>query len=146
MPAHPLHMAWRPGPILLVSRPWYQTSAPALKQFPPQTGTSFTWLVNLPANTIFTIVLKDQTGATVFSDVETITAGADDKCLNPSVQDDGKGGTEIPTGTTTSNTSKTAGPTTTPPPGNQQQTGDAVKTAGSFGVAALVGIVGAALL
>jgi len=148
------------GPYFLSLLPAAQPSAPALKQFPQQTGTSFTWLVDLPTGSTFTISLKDSTGATAFSDIETVNAGGDATCLNTAVTDDGQGGTAAPSNTATDTTSGGSTATTTPASGSPSPTASTPtsaptsssssnsgmkNTAGSFGIAALMGLIGAAL-
>ncbi|TCD60481.1 hypothetical protein EIP91_010029 [Steccherinum ochraceum] len=105
----PILFTWHggTGPYFLSLIPAAQPSAPAIKTFPQQTGTSFTWLVDLPAQSTFTIALKDQTGATSFSDIVTINNSTDTSCLNTAVQDDGKGNAS---GATAANTPANTSP------------------------------------
>jgi hypothetical protein len=72
-------------------------------------GTSFTWLVDLQANTNFNAALKDNTGIQAFSGQASIVAGSDSRyvikilerhclthyllssCVNTAVIDNGSG-------------------------------------------------------
>ncbi|CAL1716519.1 unnamed protein product [Somion occarium] len=82
----PIQFTWSGGtpPYFLALIPAAQPAAPAIKQFPTQEGTSFTWNVDLPSGSTFTVSLKDSSGATAFSDIETVNSGPDDSCLNNS--------------------------------------------------------------
>ncbi|THH31455.1 hypothetical protein EUX98_g2750 [Antrodiella citrinella] len=140
----PILFTWHGGvaPYFLSLIPAAQPSAPALKQFPTQNGTSFTWLTDLPTGSTFTIALKDSTGATAFSDIETVNNSSDTSCLNTAVTDSGTGGTAAPVGSSTPTGS--SAPTSAASSG--QKSNDAVKiTVGSFGIAAVMGLIGAAL-
>jgi hypothetical protein len=52
-----------------------------IKQFPEQQGTSFSWLVDLQANTNFNAVIKDNTGAQAFSAMASIVSGSDTRFI-----------------------------------------------------------------
>jgi hypothetical protein len=151
----PIQFTWTSGtpPYFLSLIPGGQTAAPPIKQFPPQQGTSFTWLADLQANTIFNIVLKDNTGTQVFSDIVTITAGGDSSCLNTAVSENGSG-SAAPTSTSPASGSSAS---TTGASGSASKSGSAATptksgntanrfaSAGAFGVAGVMGLVGAAL-
>jgi len=65
-----------------------QPSASALKQFPPQQGTSYTWeKVSLPVNTGFTVAMKDGNGQQVYSAPATVQEGNDSSCVNRDVKE-----------------------------------------------------------
>ncbi|TDL20706.1 hypothetical protein BD410DRAFT_363920 [Rickenella mellea] len=134
-----------------------QTSAPAIKQFPQQSGTSYTWLVDLPANTQFTIVLKDSSGTEAFSDAVTIQDGGNRTCENTAVQETG-GGTGAGASTTPSATGGSTTPDTAPKasgtvpsaPSPSPSKSNGVLRSGSLvgavalGMAGVMGLVGAA--
>ncbi|KAI0925993.1 hypothetical protein AcW1_008280 [Taiwanofungus camphoratus] len=164
----PTLFSWSGGqaPYYLSLVPAEQTSAPAIKQFAAQQGTSYTWNTDLASGTSFTIVLKDSTGDTAFSDVETITAGTSNSCLNTSVTESGGSGSAAPTSAgPTSAAGSTGGaaassPTSSAPSSSATHpsgTGSAAgasstsnaasrgSSTGAFGIAALMGLVGAAL-
>ncbi|KAL4064528.1 hypothetical protein V8B97DRAFT_314088 [Scleroderma yunnanense] len=142
----PIQFQWSGGtpPYYLSLIPGGQTSAPPIKQFPNQDGTSYTWLVDLPANTIFNIALKDSLGATSFSDIITIQAGSSTSCVNTTVQEGSS--SSSPSGTasssqTSTGTSAAASSTATHSSGAGQVAATSV-----FGVGAVLGLIGAALL
>ncbi|KAJ9100620.1 hypothetical protein QFC21_003664 [Naganishia friedmannii] len=80
----PTLLSWNGGsqPYFLSVIPGGQASAAALKDFGQQTGTSYTWNVDLPAGTQITLKLTDSTGNTVYSSPVTIQAGTSTSCLN----------------------------------------------------------------
>ncbi|KAG6332760.1 hypothetical protein ID866_6334 [Astraeus odoratus] len=85
----PTQFTWDGGsaPYYLSLVPGGQPTASPIKQFPNQDGTSYTWLVDLQAGTIFNIALKDSTGATSYSDIITIQSGSSTSCLNTAVEE-----------------------------------------------------------
>ncbi|KAG1733615.1 uncharacterized protein EDB91DRAFT_1057306 [Suillus paluster] len=100
----PILLSWSGGtaPYYLTLVPGSQSMAAPIKSFPTQTGTSYTWNVDLQANTIFNIALKDSTGTTAYSDIVTIMPGTDISCVNTSVNEGGAtSGTATATGTST---------------------------------------------
>ncbi|KAH7930188.1 hypothetical protein BV22DRAFT_1028703 [Leucogyrophana mollusca] len=158
------------GPYYLSLTPGGQSMASPIKQFPTQTGTSYTWLVDLQANTIFNIDLKDSTGATAFSSIVTIEAGSSTSCLNTAVQEGGSssgsaapsasGGSAPPASSASApaasgSSSPTSGGSTggsssgssSPSPSASGKTGGAARltVSSAFGVAGVMGLVGAAL-
>lgn len=87
----PILISWTGGtpPYYLSFIPAGQPSAPAIKQFPPQQGTSYTWVVDLPSGTSFTSELKDASGQPVYSGTQTVEAGSNSDCVNTSVMESG---------------------------------------------------------
>ncbi|KAG2756915.1 hypothetical protein P692DRAFT_20790785 [Suillus brevipes Sb2] len=158
----PILFSWTGGqaPYYLTLVPGGQSMASPIKSFPTQTGTSYTWNVDLQANTIFNIALKDSTGSTAYSDIVTIMSGSDTSCLNTSVNEGGaSSGTAVASGTstpaagssvsasgTTASGAKTSA-TTTASSGTTQKTGAAssLSVSSAMGVAGVMGLVGAAL-
>ncbi|KAF9236734.1 hypothetical protein BU15DRAFT_49655 [Melanogaster broomeanus] len=164
----PYYLALLPGGTNACS-PFY---ALQLKQFPTQTSTSYSWLVDIQANVGFTISLKDSTGLTAFSDIVTVQPGSDTSCVNAAVQEGGSTtasvaatpvapassagtpaapGTSAAAGTTAAAATHSSGSSTSP-----SATGSAVTASKSnaashlslsstFGVAGVMGLVGAAL-
>ncbi|RSH84532.1 uncharacterized protein EHS24_006054 [Apiotrichum porosum] len=81
--------------------------------------TSYTWNVNLAANTNITLALRDSTGAVVYSAPLVIQAGANTDCLNATATGNETGGAAAGTatgtggsGSATENTAGSASPTT----------------------------------
>lgn len=155
----PILFSWSGGvaPYYLTLVPGGQSMASPIKSFATQTGTSYTWNVDLQANTIFNIALKDSTGATAYSDIVTIMAGSDTSCVNTAVNEGGASsgsavasGTSTPTGSSasgaTSSGAKTSA-TSTATSGTTQKTGAAssLSVSSAMGVAGVMGLVGAAL-
>ncbi|EPQ54064.1 hypothetical protein GLOTRDRAFT_139471 [Gloeophyllum trabeum ATCC 11539] len=164
----PIQFTWADGtaPYFLSLVPGGQPSATAIQQFPTQQGTSFSWSqVTLAPNTAFTIVLKDSTGAQAFSDIVTVQSGSDLSCLNGSTSASVTGGASTtggssPSGTTSGGSSPTS---TSPSGGNSSSNRPTGSSSGSsasptnssgasrgqavsaFGVAGVMGLVGAAL-
>ncbi|KAF8501709.1 hypothetical protein F5888DRAFT_1262779 [Russula emetica] len=88
----PLQITWSSEgsspPYYLSLIPAGQPSASALKQFPPQQGTSYTWeKVSLPVNTGFTVAMKDGNGQQVYSAPATVQEGNDSSCVNRDVKE-----------------------------------------------------------
>jgi len=160
----PTQLSWSggTGPYFLSFIPAGQPSAPAIKQFPTQTGNTFTWVADLAAGTSFTISLKDSNGAQQFSDIVTVQSGPDSSCINTSVTETGTGGSAAPTSggssaTTTGGSAPSAGSTTSAKSGTSS-TGSAPASTGTssgngaysnrgnaLAVAGVMGLVGAAL-
>ncbi|KAH9936057.1 hypothetical protein B0H21DRAFT_62463 [Amylocystis lapponica] len=117
----PIQFTWSGGvpPYYLELLPAEQTSAPAMKQFPQTSSTSFTWLVDLEANTSFTIAVTDSNGAQGYSSIETINAGTSTSCLNTAVTDSGAAGSTSGGGSSTG----AASPTSTSPSGTSSSSG-----------------------
>ncbi|KAI0671615.1 hypothetical protein C8Q78DRAFT_1078411 [Trametes maxima] len=76
------------APYFLSLIPGGQPSAPAMEQFPPQNGTSMTWVADLSAGTTFTISIRDASGQQAFSDVQTLLPRFD-YCGDDGYIDDG---------------------------------------------------------
>ncbi|KAF8515396.1 hypothetical protein BU17DRAFT_93672 [Hysterangium stoloniferum] len=70
---------WSGGspPYFLSFVPAGEPGATPLKQFPSQSGNSVTWNTDLPTGTLFTITLRDGTGAVAFSDKVAVQPGPD---------------------------------------------------------------------
>ncbi|KIP05029.1 hypothetical protein PHLGIDRAFT_129143 [Phlebiopsis gigantea 11061_1 CR5-6] len=87
----PVLISWSGGspPYYLSFIPGGQPSAPAMKQFAPQQGTSFTWNVDLPAGTQFSTELKDSSGQPVYSGIQTVEPGDSTSCENSAVMESG---------------------------------------------------------
>jgi len=168
----PVQLSWNGGtaPYFLSLIPGGQASAPAIKQFPTQSGTSYTWLADLPSGTTFTISLKDSSGSQQYSSIITIQNGTSTSCVNTSVQESGTAGSSgataggsSPSGTsgaaTTGGASTTGGSDHSSGSGSATATssgssssstahsaaGGRVAAAGSVGLAGLMGLVGATL-
>jgi len=166
----PTMFNWSGGtaPYYLSLIPGGQASASPLKEFPTQTGTSYTWLVDLQANIGFTISLKDSTGQTAFSDIVTVQPGSDTSCVNAVIQEGGSttdsaatapAATPVPSSgspaTTTSGTAATtthaSGSSTAPTVTSSATTttesnaASRLSLSSTFGIAGVMGLVGAAL-
>ncbi|THH14215.1 hypothetical protein EW146_g6097 [Bondarzewia mesenterica] len=156
----PVLLTWHDGtpPYFLSFVPANQPSAPAIKSFPQQSGTSLTWLVDLQANTNFNIGLKDSTGNQVYSALVTVQSSSNSSCLNTSVNEgssttasgaSGNSSSAAPsasgsasvTGSRTSSVSASATATRASTSSN----GGSRSTVATFGIAGLMGLVGAAL-
>jgi len=169
----PTQLTWTGGspPYYLSLIPAGQPSAPAIKEFPTQQGNSYTWMVDLQQGTSFTIEVKDSTGTPAYSSIETINPSSDSSCLNSTVSE--SGGSSGPTASAASSGSQTASIASTTAPaasGSNTASGSSAKatgsnsaqsasssgstksngagrgsSVGSFGVAGLMGLLGAAL-
>ncbi|KAF9270803.1 hypothetical protein L218DRAFT_983216 [Marasmius fiardii PR-910] len=73
----PAQLTWSGGraPYFLVVQDGNNPSGPAIERFPPQEGTSFTWLVNVAAGRSVGFLLRDANGATSQTASVTIQAG-----------------------------------------------------------------------
>ncbi|KIM85025.1 hypothetical protein PILCRDRAFT_67223 [Piloderma croceum F 1598] len=107
-----------------------------IKQFPPIQGTSYTWLVDLQANTNFIASLKDDTGTQAFAALATINAGTDSSAASAT-----------PTGAASSHSggSSASGTASGSSPSKTSNAGSVASSASTFGIAGLFGLVGAAL-
>ncbi|KAI9512046.1 hypothetical protein F5148DRAFT_123394 [Russula earlei] len=75
-----------PPPFFLSLIPGGRPTDGALKQFPPQQGTSYTWdNVSLAVGTSFTAALKDAKGQQAYSAPVTVQSGSDTSCVNDQV-------------------------------------------------------------
>ncbi|KZT22366.1 hypothetical protein NEOLEDRAFT_1138033 [Neolentinus lepideus HHB14362 ss-1] len=163
----PIQFTWTDGtaPYFLSLVPGGQPSAAAIEQFPTQQGTSYTWsAVNLQANTQFTVVLKDSTGTQAFSDIVTVQSGST-SCLNGSSSVAASGSstaassgssTSAASGSSPSATSPSSSSSASHSSGTTSGTSSAASathssgasrgsSVGAFGVAGVMGLVGAAL-
>ncbi|EPT05624.1 hypothetical protein FOMPIDRAFT_1021392 [Fomitopsis schrenkii] len=171
----PILFTWVGGqaPYYLSLAPNKDTSAAPIKNFGQLSGTSYTWTVDLALGTSFTTILKDSTGTTALSDLQTVAAGSGSSCVNSTVTETGGSvGTYSQTAAGTDGAASTGGASTvetTSASGNAAAktsgsasgtkssaapTGSATTTGtsgagrasvGAFGLAALMGLVGAAL-
>ncbi|KAF8841764.1 hypothetical protein BDN67DRAFT_1002062 [Paxillus ammoniavirescens] len=146
----PTQFTWSGGtPVYYLSLvPAGQPSAPPFKQFPTQSGTSYTWNTDLGSGTSFTVSLKDSTGLTAYSDIVTIQPGSSSACLNSTVSESGSA---APSPTSSgasgsSNTGSTSSSTASATAGaSQKNAANRLIMSTSFGVAGFMGLVGAAL-
>ncbi|KAL7008102.1 hypothetical protein EMMF5_002284 [Cystobasidiomycetes sp. EMM_F5] len=78
----PTLLSWGDGvaPYYLAIIPGGQPSAAALENLPQQTGTSYTWLVDLASGQSVTVRVTDSTGAINYSDKVTIQPGTVTNC------------------------------------------------------------------
>ncbi|KIJ12819.1 hypothetical protein PAXINDRAFT_14382 [Paxillus involutus ATCC 200175] len=147
----PTQFNWSGGtPVYYLSLvPAGQPSAPPFKQFPTQSGTSYTWNTDLGSGTSFTISLKDSTGLTAYSDIVTVQAGSSSSCLNSTVSEGGSSSGSAaasPTASGSSNTSSASSSTASASAGaSKANAASRLTMSTSFGVAGFMGLVGAAL-
>ncbi|EIN04805.1 hypothetical protein PUNSTDRAFT_92211 [Punctularia strigosozonata HHB-11173 SS5] len=164
----PIQLTWSDGtaPYFLSLLPGGQPSATPLESFDSTTSTSFTWTVNLPSGTSVTAQIKDSTGTIAYSDIFTIQSGSDSSCLTSSgVAGATSGGSSATTSgaaaTTTgtgssgaSATAKTSGSaaatgsgTASPSASSTSSSSNAARgsSISAFGIAGVMGLVGAAL-
>lgn len=168
----PILISWTGGspPYFLSLIPAGQPSAAALKQFPEQQGTSYTWLVDLPAGTGFTTALKDSTGQLVFSGNQQVEGGSSSSCVNTAIIESGSasgagattpgGAAANPTSSGTQPGATTASITTTAgvshssgaaaasgsgaTPSTTQNAAVRDSSVGLYGLTGLIGLIGAA--
>ncbi|KAF9468124.1 hypothetical protein BDZ94DRAFT_1294593 [Collybia nuda] len=159
----PLLLTWSDGkaPFFVSVIPGGQPAAPAVKTFPPQDGNSMTWVVDIARGVSLTMSLKDGTGAQAYSDIFVINDSSDNKCVNSTVQINGSGGAPATAGNTlvglysspapsgvgatgSSNGTKPTGTGTGAAPSNSNTASKSV--VGAFGLAGVMGFVGAVLL
>ncbi|EIW83975.1 hypothetical protein CONPUDRAFT_49912 [Coniophora puteana RWD-64-598 SS2] len=90
----PIQFTWTGGqaPYYLSLIPAGQPSANPLKTFPSQTGTSYSWTVDLQSGTALSAALKDSTGAIAYSDKFSVMAGTSTSCANTTVSEGGGSG------------------------------------------------------
>jgi len=134
------------GPYFLSLLPPGQIQAPAIKDFPTQTGTSYTWLVDLAQGTSFTGEVKDSQGNTAYTSIITIEPGTTLSCINNNVTETGSGGSgtaSTASGSSPTGTSASSSATST----SSSKSSDAGRlgVSSAFGVAGIMGLVGAAL-
>ncbi|ETW83071.1 hypothetical protein HETIRDRAFT_450757 [Heterobasidion irregulare TC 32-1] len=160
----PIQFTWHDGtpPYYLSLIPANQPSAAAIKSFPTQTGTTYTWKADLEANTNFNIALKDTTGNQVYSALVTIQSSSDNTCLNTTV-DEGSassssgssaaasGSAAASSGSATTASAKASGSSSSSAASASSSTaanssnGASRSTVTGLGIAGLMGLVGAAL-
>ncbi|KAF8532192.1 hypothetical protein JB92DRAFT_3104299 [Gautieria morchelliformis] len=58
--------------------------ADSVVNIPEQTGTSYTWKVNIPAGSQVELLVEDSTGAEAWSGVITVNNSSDSSCVDPS--------------------------------------------------------------
>ncbi|KAF8992849.1 hypothetical protein BDQ17DRAFT_1286827, partial [Cyathus striatus] len=84
----PIMLSWSGGspPYYISLLPGGQVSATAIKSFDRQDGNQYTWIVDLPSGTPFTISLKDGTGIQAYSDAVMVqpSPSLDNSCMNNS--------------------------------------------------------------
>ncbi|KAH9838431.1 uncharacterized protein C8Q71DRAFT_856382 [Rhodofomes roseus] len=167
----PVLFSWSGGtaPYFLSLVPNKDTTAAPIKNFGQITGTSMTWTVDLGQGTSFTNVIKDSTGATAFSDEQTVTSGGGTSCANTSVTESagavgtasgaaaasGGASTAAAATTTGASAAKTSGSASGSAASSAASASSSAKSSssngagrtsvGAFGLAALMGLVGAAL-
>ncbi|KAG8692569.1 hypothetical protein FRC09_011105 [Ceratobasidium sp. 395] len=157
----PVALSWSGGtaPYFPSIIPGKQPGAAALKEFPQQQGTSYTWKVDLPQGTSITLQIRDSVGTVQYSSDVVIQNSSDASCLN--------GNTSAPAPATTSATAGSSSSPSTPAPSNTAPNGSATTSrsasatpaapsasasnaassvaTGAFSVAAFAGLLGAAL-
>lgn len=164
----PIQFTWTAGtsPYYLSLIPAGQPSASPLKTFPTQSGTSYTWNVDLQSGTSVSAEIKDSTGAINYSDSFTIMAGTSTSCANTTVNEGGgssgssssggsSSGSSGSTGSSTSGSTGSSG--SSAPSGSSTASSSAASTSSSsngagrvtvsaaMGVAGVMGLIGAAL-
>lgn len=82
----PVSLGWGDGtaPFYVSIIPGGQPSAAALQNLPTQDGTSYTWMVDVPAGTSITVKVVDSTGDVNYSDQITIQQGTTTECSGSS--------------------------------------------------------------
>ncbi|KAJ3487143.1 hypothetical protein NLI96_g3733 [Meripilus lineatus] len=136
----PVKFTWSGGvpPYFLSLLPAGQPAAAAIKQFPTQQGTEYSWTVDLAAGSTFSTSLKDSTGAVAYSDIQTVNSGPDASCLNASVSvsDTAAASATPATGASTTPAAATspAAGATSATPASSAAAGSSVKAASSAAV------------
>ncbi|WAR62422.1 hypothetical protein PtB15_15B6 [Puccinia triticina] len=69
-------------PYTLSALPAGQPGATPLAELGSQSGTSFTWVTNLPGGTATTLQIRDSKGVINYTQAITVQASSDSKCLN----------------------------------------------------------------
>ncbi|TFY77918.1 hypothetical protein EWM64_g6098 [Hericium alpestre] len=140
----PVQITWSSTtpPYYLSFVPANQPTAPAIKQFPPQQETSYTWLVDLQANTNFCIntsVNEGPTGSSGSSDSSpSNTSGGS----SPTSGSNPTSGGSSASKSSSASASPSASPTAS---GNSNSAARVGSSSTAFGIAAIMGLVGAAL-
>ncbi|KAH7926305.1 hypothetical protein BV22DRAFT_1033021 [Leucogyrophana mollusca] len=80
----PTLLTWSGGksPYFLTVNPGGDPSSPALECLGEQTGTSYTWTVNIASGTSVGLELRDSTGDVAYSAPFTIQPGTSTTCIN----------------------------------------------------------------
>ncbi|TFK47857.1 hypothetical protein OE88DRAFT_1738371 [Heliocybe sulcata] len=141
----PIQFTWADGapPYFLSLIPGGQPSAAAIQSFPTQQGTSFSWSqVTLPANTQFTVALKDSSGTQAFSDIVTVQDGGDTSPATSASSGSSASSTSAGSG---SSSSHSGSATSSSPSSTSSSSASRGSSVGAFGVAGVMGLVGAAL-
>jgi cobalamin biosynthesis Mg chelatase CobN len=155
----PILLTWREG-----TPPYFPTVvAPGpgqvYKQFDQTDATSLTWVVDLPVGTNVNLGIKDSTGAQQYSATVQVSQGSSTSCLNASSSGNTGPTTGPSSGAPTGPSSTGAGSSTksTAPSGSQSSSAASSSSSGkpdngamtsgasTLGVAAVMGLVGAAL-
>lgn len=158
----PFLITWHDG-----TGPYYPTVvAPGpgqlYKQFDQTDATSLTWKVDLPAGTVVNLGIKDSSGTQQYSATVTIVAGSDTSCLNGASGSNsastGAPSTGAPTGASSTGPAGSSTKSTAPSSSGSKSSSAASSSAtgsgnngamaagaSTFGVAAVMGLVGAAL-
>ncbi|KDQ59239.1 hypothetical protein JAAARDRAFT_206173 [Jaapia argillacea MUCL 33604] len=112
----PVLLSWTSGtpPYYLSILPGGQPSAAPLYQFPQQTGTSVTWVVNIASGTSIGLTLRDSTGTTAQSAPFTIIPGTSTSCLNSNATTTTGAGSTTAGSPSSSAAGSTTGTSTTP--------------------------------
>lgn len=153
----PTLLAWSGGvaPYYLSIIPGNNTAGSALKTFDSTSTTSYTWTVDLAAGTPITVALKDNTGAIAYSDETNIAAGSSNSCVTNSTAAIGTAGPASPTSSgdpsstvTTTDSSSSTGTTSAASSSSTSSSSSsgASRSAISYGLVALAGLIGIALL
>lgn len=95
------------APYYISVLPGGQPSATPLVQFPVQNGNSYTWTVNLPAGSSYSLQIRDSTGAVNYSSELPVQAGTDTSCIGQSASGSGSSTTGAPIATSAASNSLT---------------------------------------
>jgi len=109
----PSLITWMNGhpPYFLTVQPENEPNAGPLVNLGEQNGTSFTWVVNIPAGDNGFLQLRDSTGVLAQSGVFSVQAGTTTSCLNSTSTGNtpASAGTGASTGATTGSTASSSG-------------------------------------
>jgi hypothetical protein len=130
------------------------------KQFDQTDATSLTWKVDIPVGTNVVMAIKDSTGAQQYSGTVTVKPGSDTSCLSASSGTGAPASTGAPTtgaasttggaseshasGSHSASATKSSG-SAAASSGSSGNNGAMTASASTLGVAAVMGLVGAAL-
>ncbi|EEB99254.1 hypothetical protein MPER_01098 [Moniliophthora perniciosa FA553] len=96
-------LSWTGGsaPYFLSLQDGNNFGGPALRRFDQQSGTSFSWIVDVPSNQKIIFLLRDNTGNTGVTAAVTVQPGNKDNCVDknmsfapPAASGDGSSPTE----------------------------------------------------